>query len=51
MKVSEGSHLFLISSHFSNAESVMTYKFVNYHNSGGFHEMLQSVAYGGLIPW
>lgn len=34
MNASEGSHFFLISSHFSSAESVMTCKFVSYRDAG-----------------
>lgn len=51
MNASDGSHFFLISSHFSSAESVMTYKFVKYRDAGVSQKPLQAVAYGRFIPW
>lgn len=42
MNVSDGSHLFLISSHFFRAESVITCTSVSHRNSGVSHKIMHS---------
>lgn len=50
INVSEGSHLFLISSHLFSAELVMTYKSVSYYNFAIDHKNTQAVACGQVVP-